>query len=91
MPSSPSPARQAQGAGTLQSLVSQLPTLNAPKTPFNATITRERSYAARTISLSDAKAIAKASGTKLNDVVMAICAARCAAICRRRASCPTSR
>ena len=58
----------------MQSLVNQLPTLNAPKTPFNATITRERSYAARTVSLSDAKAIAKASGTKLNDVVMAICA-----------------
>lgn len=59
---------------TLQSMVNQLPTLSAPKTPFNATITRERSYAARTVSLSDAKAIAKASGTKLNDVVMAICA-----------------
>lgn len=59
---------------TLQSMVNQLPTLNAPKTPFNATITRERSYAARTVSLSDTKAIAKASGTKLNDVVMAICA-----------------
>lgn len=59
---------------TLQSLVGQLPTLNAPRTPFNATITRERSYAARTVSLVDAKAIAKASGAKLNDVVMAICA-----------------
>ena len=59
---------------TLQSMVNQLPTLNAPRTPFNATITRERSYAARTVSLSDAKTIAKASGTKLNDVVMAICA-----------------
>src|SRR5689334_16851776 len=58
---------------TLQSMVNQLPTLNAPKTPFNATITRERSYAARTVSLSDAKAIAKASGAKLNDVVMAVC------------------
>jgi WS/DGAT/MGAT family acyltransferase len=59
--------------GTLQSLITQLPTLDAPRTPFNATITRERSYAARTISLSDAKAIAKASGAKLNDVVMAVC------------------
>ncbi len=59
---------------TLQRMVSQLPTLDAPRTPFNATITRERSYAARTVSLSDAKAIAKASGTKLNDVVMGICA-----------------
>ena len=60
--------------GTLQSLVGQLPTLSAPKTPFNATITRERSYAARTISLGDAKAVGKASGAKLNDVVMAVCA-----------------
>ena len=68
------PGEMPKALGTLQSLVSQLPTLNAPKTPFNATITRERSYAARTISLSDAKAIAKASGAKLNDVVMAICA-----------------
>ena len=59
--------------GTLQSLLTQLPTLDAPRTPFNTTITRERSYAARTISLGDAKAIAKASGAKLNDVVMAVC------------------
>ena len=67
------PGEMPKALGTLQSLVSQLPTLNAPKTPFNATITRERSYAARTISLADAKAIAKASGAKLNDVVMAVC------------------
>lgn len=68
------PGETPKALSTLQSLVSQLPTLNAPKTPFNATITRERSYAARTISLGDAKAIGKASGAKLNDVVMAICA-----------------
>jgi diacylglycerol O-acyltransferase len=67
------PGEMPKALGTLQSLVSQLPTLNAPKTPFNASITRERSYAARTISLNDAKAIAKASGAKLNDVVMAVC------------------
>ena len=46
----------------------------APKSPFNVTITRERSYAARSLSLSDAKLVAKATGTKLNDVVMAVCA-----------------
>ncbi|HTG25534.1 MAG TPA: wax ester/triacylglycerol synthase family O-acyltransferase [Reyranella sp.] len=67
------PGETPKALGTLQSLVSQLPTLNAPRTPFNATITRERSYAARTISLTDAKAIGKASGAKLNDVVMAVC------------------
>jgi diacylglycerol O-acyltransferase / wax synthase len=68
------PGETPKALGTLKSLVDQLPTLNAPKTPFNTTITRERSYAARTISLSDAKAVAKASGAKLNDVVMAVCA-----------------
>jgi diacylglycerol O-acyltransferase len=67
------PGEMPKALGTLQSLVTQLPTLDAPKTPFNATITRERSYAARTISLGDAKAIAKAGGAKLNDVVMAVC------------------
>src|SRR4029077_6520322 len=45
------PGEMPKALGTLQSLVSQLPTLNAPKTPFNTSITRERSYAARTISL----------------------------------------
>ncbi len=68
------PGEAPKGLGTLQSLVTELPKLGAPKTPFNATITRERSYAARTVSLSDAKVIAKAGGAKLNDVVMAICA-----------------
>lgn len=68
------PGETPKALGALQSLVGQLPTLNAPRTPFNATITRERSYAARTISLTDAKAIAKAGGAKLNDVVMAVCA-----------------
>ena len=68
------PGETPKALGTLQSLVSQLPTLSAPKTPFNATITRERSYAARTISLGDAKSVGKASGAKLNDVVMAVCA-----------------
>lgn len=67
------PGEVPKALGTLQNLITQLPTLNAPRTPFNATITRERSYAARTISLTDAKAVAKATGAKLNDVVLAIC------------------
>lgn len=46
----------------------------APKTPFNVTIGSQRSYAARSISLTDAKFVAKATGTKINDVVMAVCA-----------------
>jgi WS/DGAT/MGAT family acyltransferase len=51
-----------------------VPTMVAPKTPFNVTIGASRSYAARTLSLNDVKAIRKATNTKVNDVVMAICA-----------------
>ena len=49
-----------------------LPQMLAPRTPFNVTVDAKRSFAARSISLSEAKAVAKATGTKLNDVVMAI-------------------
>ena len=44
----------------------------APSTPLNRSISSERSFAGVTISLSRAKALAKAAGGKLNDVVMAI-------------------
>lgn len=50
----------------------QLAGLVAPATPLNKAISSERSFAAATIPLSRAKAVAKASGGKLNDVVMAI-------------------
>ena len=49
-----------------------LPQIFAPRTPFNVTVEAKRSYAARSISLADAKMIARARGAKLNDVVMAI-------------------
>lgn len=51
-----------------------LPQLLAPRTPFNKTVVAERRYAARPIPLLECKALAKATGTKLNDVVMAITA-----------------
>ena len=51
-----------------------LPTLSAPKTMLNTSITSQRAFTARSVSLAEAKAIAKKSETKLNDVVMAICA-----------------
>jgi WS/DGAT/MGAT family acyltransferase len=51
-----------------------LPNLIAPKTILNATITSQRSFTARSLPLADSKAIAKETGTKLNDVVMATCA-----------------
>ncbi len=49
-----------------------LPQMLAPRTPFNGTVGAERTYAARSISLLDCKAIAKKTGSKLNDVIMAI-------------------
>ena len=51
-----------------------LPNLVAPRTMLNATITSQRAFTMRSLSLADAKAVAKATGTKLNDIVMAICA-----------------
>ena len=44
----------------------------APTTPLNRSISSERSFAGVSISLPRAKALAKAAGGKLNDVVMAI-------------------
>jgi WS/DGAT/MGAT family acyltransferase len=45
-----------------------------PKTPLNVAITNQRSFAARSISLAEVKAMAKRSGASLNDIVMATCA-----------------
>lgn len=44
--------------------------LLAPRTPFNVSITNQRTFAGRTISLAETKHIAKHFGVTLNDVVM---------------------
>jgi diacylglycerol O-acyltransferase len=49
--------------------------MTAPRTPFNVAITNQRSFAGRTFSLAETKAIAKHFGVTLNDVVMSVCAA----------------
>ena len=52
-----------------------LPNLQfGPRTQLNVAITNQRSYAARTLALAEVKAMAKRSGTSVNDIVMAICA-----------------
>ena len=48
--------------------------LTAPRTRFNRAIGAERSVAFARIALADAKAIRKAFGVTLNDVILAICA-----------------
>ncbi|WP_086924574.1 WS/DGAT/MGAT family O-acyltransferase [Variovorax sp. JS1663] len=46
----------------------------APRTPLNVSITNQRSFAARTVSLAEVKQMSKATDTSLNDIVLAICA-----------------
>lgn len=44
-----------------------------PRTPLNVAITRERGFAAESLPLAELKAIATATQTTLNDVVLALC------------------
>ncbi len=46
-------------------------TFFAPKTPLNVAITNQRTFAGRTVPLSEIKFIAKTVGVSVNDVVMA--------------------
>jgi diacylglycerol O-acyltransferase / wax synthase len=52
----------------------RLPTLSAPKTPFNGEITAHRRFAFRSTSLDTVKQVKNAVGATVNDVVMAVCA-----------------
>ena len=61
-------------SGVLRLPTRALQSLTAPKTMLNATVTSQRSFTARSLPLAEAKAIAKKTDTKLNDVVMAVCA-----------------
>ena len=50
-----------------------LPLTPAPRTPFNAPISRHRRFAYTTVDLAQAKQIRRAVGCTFNDVVMALC------------------
>lgn len=54
--------------------VGPLPSLAAPRTPFNAPITPHRRFAFRSTSLGLVKAVKNELGATVNDVVMAVCA-----------------
>jgi diacylglycerol O-acyltransferase len=47
---------------------------DTPKTPFNVSLTPERTYAMTTLALDDLKAIRRSRGVTLNDVYLAVCA-----------------
>ncbi|MGZ4715097.1 MAG: WS/DGAT/MGAT family O-acyltransferase [Acidimicrobiales bacterium] len=54
--------------------VGPLPSLAAPRTPFNAPITPHRRFAFRSTTLGLVKAVKNELGATVNDVVMAVCA-----------------
>jgi WS/DGAT/MGAT family acyltransferase len=60
---SPDPSGRAKAA---------LP-LSAPRTSFNAALTRRRQVALTAIGLDDVKRLKNATGTTVNDVVLAVC------------------
>ena len=47
--------------------------LSAPRTSFNGTLTRRRQVALSAIGLEDVKRLKNATGTTVNDVVLAVC------------------
>jgi len=59
-----------------------------PRTRFNRSIGKRRTYAAGQMPISEMKAMAKASGSKLNDVFLAACAGGLRAYLSRRGELP---
>ncbi len=47
---------------------------DTPKTPFNVSLTAERTFAMTTLALKDFKSIRESRGVTLNDVYLAVCA-----------------
>ncbi len=65
--------RRLRGAITDVDSPPALPPTQAPRTPWNAPISRHRRFAYTSIPLDDAKQVRRAVGCTFNDVVMALC------------------
>ena len=63
---------------------------SAPRTSFNGTITAHRSIALADIGLDDIKEIKKATGTTVNDVVLALCGGALRAYLDERGELPST-
>ena len=63
----------ARSSGLVGGLRANL--LLAPRTPFNRQVGSARRFAALSLDLQEAKALARGYGVSLNDIVLAICAA----------------
>jgi WS/DGAT/MGAT family acyltransferase len=63
----------ARGRGLEPEPLARLALRPAPPTPWNRTISAQRRFAARAVSLPNIKALKDATGGTVNDIVMAIC------------------
>lgn len=66
------PPKDDQGRRAARLRLPRLPR-PAPRTALNVAITNQRSFAAASLPLADAKWIARQTGATVNDVVMAVC------------------
>ncbi len=67
-------ARQSTGTSASGARVGRKPMKLAPPTPFNIGVSNERVFAAATLPLQECRALGKAVGGSLNDVVLWVCA-----------------
>jgi WS/DGAT/MGAT family acyltransferase len=70
-----SKGRPTPDHGSLEDTQEKPPLFDAPPTPFNAALTPRRAVALADVSFDDVKAIKRAFGTTVNDVVLAACTA----------------
>ncbi|GAA0983070.1 wax ester/triacylglycerol synthase family O-acyltransferase [Acrocarpospora macrocephala] len=68
--------------------VPDLPSLAAPRTPFNGPVSSRRSFAYGSVALADLKYVARTFGMSVNDVVMTVCASALRAWLEERGSLP---
>jgi diacylglycerol O-acyltransferase / wax synthase len=80
-------ARQSVKGGS-RGLRPKLPLQLAPKTIFNVGITPQRSFATATMPLAECKAMAKAAGGSLNDIVLWVCATALRTYLQKHATLP---
>jgi len=80
-------AKSALNANTLLGKGSGNVTL-APNTPMNATVTVERAFASTSVPLQELKALARAHGGTLNDMVLMLCSGALRSTLQQRGQLP---
>jgi diacylglycerol O-acyltransferase / wax synthase len=83
-----SSALSSEAVGKLAGSKTRMPVRLAPKTPFNTGIETGRVFVTATVPLAECKAMGKAVGGSLNDVVLWICSTALRAYLTRHASLP---